>query len=595
MKNIYSLIALSILLFSSVTAQKNDNSQLGEPVRTYLNLNNISTIFKNTGISDIDIGQSNSGFKYPKETGKTAVFESGLIWGVKIAGDPQVRVGGSTYREGLQGGWIDAVGNVIPPSDPRSRIFRIRPDVYPGGPFVDLTWESMDEGKSVNEIRSQYELDWTEWPADLGAPYSDVDASGFYDPTIDVPGVLYAAQTIWFVANDQDPALTQFLYGTNPVGIEYQATIWEYKDSLGFNNFFFRKYKLINKTDVLGSPTTFEDMYISMWSDPDVGNSVDDYVGCDTILNLGFGYNSSPTDATYDPLPPPAVGFDLIRGPLVSGNLGEDKNRNGIDDANDYGLTENNWLVNGFINLPMTAFYYFTRQDPLLTDPTLGSSEGANEFYNFMQGKIGATGEFFVNPVTNLPTTFALSGNPVTGEGWIDGMLLGQGDRRLGLSTGPIQMAPGDTQVVVIAEIAGGAVTGISHLNAISLVKYYCQIAQEFYDAAFPPPISVADGTDLPQKVELSQNYPNPFNPSTKISWQSPVCSWQTLKIYDVLGNEVATLVDEYKPSGSYKIEWDASEFPSGVYFYQLLVSALQSKDGKAENYIEMKKMILMK
>jgi len=83
-----------------------------------------------------------------------------------------------------------------------------------------------DEGKSVNEIRSQYELDWTEWPADLGAPYSDVDASGFYDPTIDVPGVPYAAQTIWFVANDQDPALTQFLYGTNPVGIEYQATIW---------------------------------------------------------------------------------------------------------------------------------------------------------------------------------------------------------------------------------------------------------------------------------------------------------------------------------------------------------------------------------
>jgi len=114
-----------------VTAQRNDNPQLGDPIRAYLNLNNISTIFKNTGISDIDIGQSNSGFKYPKETGKTAVFESGLIWGVKIAGDPQVRVGGSTYREGLQGGWIDSVGNVVPPSDPRSRIFRIRPDVYP--------------------------------------------------------------------------------------------------------------------------------------------------------------------------------------------------------------------------------------------------------------------------------------------------------------------------------------------------------------------------------------------------------------------------------------------------------------------------------
>ena len=57
----------------------------------------------------------------------------------------------------------------------------------------------------------------------------------------------------------------------------------------------------------------------------------------------------------------------------------------------------------------------------------------------------------------------------------------------------------------------------------------------------------------------LSNNYPNPFNPSTKISWQSPVGSWQTLKIYDVLGNEVATLVDEYKPAGKYEVEFDSA------------------------------------
>jgi len=83
----------------------------------------------------------------------------------------------------------------------------------------------------------------------------------------------------------------------------------------------------------------------------------------------------------------------------------------------------------------------------------------------------------------------------------------------------------------------------------------------------------------------LSQNYPNPFNPSTKISWQSPVGSWQTLKIYDVLGNEVATLVDEYKPAGSYQVEWNASGFPSGVYFYQL----------RSENFFGVKKLILIK
>lgn len=84
---------------------------------------------------------------------------------------------------------------------------------------------------------------------------------------------------------------------------------------------------------------------------------------------------------------------------------------------------------------------------------------------------------------------------------------------------------------------------------------------------------------------ELQQNYPNPFNPVTKISWQSAVGSWQTLKIFDVIGNQVAALVDEYKPAGSYEVEWDANEFPSGIYFYQLI----------SGNYIEAKKMVLLR
>ena len=93
------------------------------------------------------------------------------------------------------------------------------------------------------------------------------------------------------------------------------------------------------------------------------------------------------------------------------------------------------------------------------------------------------------------------------------------------------------------------------------------------------------DNSKLPQGYILNQNYPNPFNPNTKISWQALVGSWQTLMIYGVLGNVVETIVDEYRPAGSYEIEWDASSYPSGVYFYQL----------RTENYTETKKMILLK
>jgi len=94
----------------------------------------------------------------------------------------------------------------------------------------------------------------------------------------------------------------------------------------------------------------------------------------------------------------------------------------------------------------------------------------------------------------------------------------------------------------------------------------------------------------LPTEYALFQNFPNPFNPNTMISWQSPVGSWQTIKVFDVLGNEIAKLVDEYKPAGSYEVEFDArsyggSRLASGIYFYKL----------QAGEYKAVKKMLLIK
>jgi streptogramin lyase len=92
-----------------------------------------------------------------------------------------------------------------------------------------------------------------------------------------------------------------------------------------------------------------------------------------------------------------------------------------------------------------------------------------------------------------------------------------------------------------------------------------------------------------PKEFVLYQNYPNPFNPSTKISWQSPVGSWQTLKIYDALGNEVTTLVDEYREAGRYEVEFQSTvgnrQLASGIYFYTI----------KSGDYFEVKRMTLLK
>jgi len=89
----------------------------------------------------------------------------------------------------------------------------------------------------------------------------------------------------------------------------------------------------------------------------------------------------------------------------------------------------------------------------------------------------------------------------------------------------------------------------------------------------------------LPTEYVLSQNYPNPFNPSTTIQYQIPQSGNVTLKVYDVLGNEVALLVDEMKQQGNYEVSFDASSLSSGVYIYRLIV----------DNFVETKKMVLMK
>jgi len=90
---------------------------------------------------------------------------------------------------------------------------------------------------------------------------------------------------------------------------------------------------------------------------------------------------------------------------------------------------------------------------------------------------------------------------------------------------------------------------------------------------------------ELPNKYSLQQNFPNPFNPTTNISFDIPSQSFVFLKIFDIIGREVSTLVSEELPAGHYSRQWSAINFPSGVYFYRL----------QAGNYVEVKKLILLK
>ena len=95
----------------------------------------------------------------------------------------------------------------------------------------------------------------------------------------------------------------------------------------------------------------------------------------------------------------------------------------------------------------------------------------------------------------------------------------------------------------------------------------------------------VENNDNIPTEFSLSQNYPNPFNPGTVIRYQLPVSSQVSLKVFNVLGNEVATLANDYKSAGSYVVDFNSANLSSGVYFYQLKVGSL----------IQTRKMLLLK
>jgi hypothetical protein len=100
-------------------------------------------------------------------------------------------------------------------------------------------------------------------------------------------------------------------------------------------------------------------------------------------------------------------------------------------------------------------------------------------------------------------------------------------------------------------------------------------------------PLPVKDGSisTLPDQFNLEQNYPNPFNPSTTIRYTLPIAGFAIIKVYDMLGTEVITLVNEEKPAGSYEVKFSANGLSSGMYFYKL----------QTNNFIQTRKMLLLK
>lgn len=396
---------------------------------TYVNANNILMFITNHGGfgRDLeDVFQQDAGTFYPFTTVEDILngtnsnyvqYAAGLWIGGLVDGSPRVTVAeyGSEYVPGPM------IGDTSAPDDPSFHVYKLYSDSLSGNPNSD----------------------YINWPAGDGAP-----TDFFGDPEI------IGDQMTWSVFNDADPFQHANNIGsTDPLGVEVRHTTFAWDREDQFANILFLRWRVYNN-----GGSTIENCYLSLWSDPDLGGYTDDFVGCDTMLNLGFCYNGDDDDQQYG-FAPPCLGYDLLQGPLVyTGDI--------ADTGRAWGQ-----LWPGHANLEMTAFAKYVNG----TDPN-----NYQESYNLMQG-LRKSGDPYVYGWDTL--TYWHSGDPVAGTGDLD---FNPADRRMMLTTGPLTMNPGDSVEIIAALLVGHGDDRLASIIDLREKSFHAQSAYEY--GLEPPP-----------------------------------------------------------------------------------------------------------
>lgn len=446
------VVALAVFTIgASPGAKQRSSGSLPKPTSpmvsgdyTVFDVNNIRTFVRNNGSFDRDPGTGNAGYEWPKGTGNTAIYASGL-WIGSRSSDGVVRVAVAEYDYEYAAGpmigqqWAD-------PDDPGYRMYKIK--------------------RGDNALNSP---DYAAWPVQDGAP---VDENG--------KPLLIGDMTVWCVFNEADPSVHTNM-NAPPLGVEIQMTAFGFNRSDALGNAIFYKWKIINK-----GGRSLDSTYITIWSDVDLGDSGDDYDGCDTTLGLGITYNGDPVDGVYGSTPP-ATGFDFLQGPLVPGA------------PTDTARFPDGRTFPGMKLLKMTSFIKYSND---ATD--LGNPQTGEEVFNYQKG-VTRSGQLIRDPQNN-PTTFMFPGDPTqpsSATNWIE--TDPPGDRRFMMTAGPFHLADGDTQEIVAANLIA---VGADYKGSVTAVKNADALVQTAYDLNFklaaPPEPPIVEATPLDAAMILS-------------------------------------------------------------------------------------------
>jgi len=437
------------------------------------------------------------------------------------------------YAGGL---WVGAVDSVT--GDTLVEVSEYSSEYVPG-PSLDGDFQTDRPEFKVyklfrDSLASNPNADYTNWPWDQGAPVAyvyDVDTTVVpWDSTLvdSVPGRI-GDQMTWTVYNDFDPEQHDNNNGeTEPLGLDIKQTIFAFERTNGaLANIVFLRWQVYNTGD-----RTLEDCFFSVWSDPDLGTAGDDLVGCDTLLDLAYTYNATNRDNKYaGAVPPivPSVGIDFFQGPLVFTGVDTDTAK----------MWGQDWP--GYTNMGLYSFNKYING----TDP-----DNYAESYQYMLGLDPKNGAIpFINPTTGQITRFVMSGDPVTGDGWLDDA---PDDRRHMQTVGPVTFRPGDSTEILAALIVG---QGGDRLSSITVMKGIDAYAQKLYDLDFVPPEPPArpvvtlhemEGEISLSWTDTSEVDPGDYNFQGYTLWQGESGSgpWTVIATWDLVDEYTGGMVD---------------------------------------------------
>ena len=272
------------------------------------------------------------------------------------------------------------------------------------------------------------------------------------------------------------------MWKTPYMGLEVQHLVFGFNRTGALGMTVFQRFHVVNKSN-----DPYDDCYLGIFYDPDLGFANDDFVGCDTNNGYAFVYNGDAFDEKYG-VGVPAMASDFFQGPLVPA-------------PGETAVLPDGTEVPDSKILGMTAFFAYVNGSPIegMNDPNAGGGTAPQEGYYFVQGFLG-NGDEWMDPSSGTPTAtkFPFAGDPVAGSGWLMADIVAPDDMRMGNASGPFDMAPGESQDIVVGCVVG---LGTDNLSSVTVMKFYDKAAQIAYDKAFdlpgPPKQPVVDIAEM--------------------------------------------------------------------------------------------------